>query len=82
MLHRSQGLAICHQANSGNAAPLTAFALTGCGDGTIPPLDDSEWDDLAVGASGSSSYSAADDQQLAAVYDGGVVHYDCRYPCW
>lgn len=79
LTRRSKGLAICHQGTGADAPALSAFSLSGCGDGTIPPLGESEWDELALRASGSSAFSAADDQQLAATYDGGVVHYDCRH---
>lgn len=73
---RSQGLAICHQGAHKGAPPLTAFSLSGCGEGTTPPLDDSEWDEVSPGESGC--FSAPDDQQLTASYGGGVVHFDCR----
>ncbi len=73
---RSEGLAICRQGNQRDAPPLTAFSLSGCGDGTTAPLDESEWKRLPPGTSGS--FSAPDDQQLAASYGGGVVHFDCR----
>lgn len=75
---RSKGLAICHHSNSADATPLTAFSLTGCGDGIMPPLDGSEWGKLASGV-GGSLFSAADDQQLAAAFDKGIAHFDCRY---
>ncbi|CAN0008630.1 unnamed protein product, partial [Ectocarpus fasciculatus] len=58
------------------APPLTAFSLSGCGEGTTPPLDDSEWDEVSPVESGC--LSAPDDQQLTACYGGGVVHFDCR----
>lgn len=73
---RSQGLAICHQGAQKGAPPLTAFSLSGCGEGTTPPLDDSEWEEVSPGESGC--FSAPDDQQLTACYGGGVVHFDCR----
>lgn len=76
---RSKGLAICRQGLPNAPSTLTAFALTGCGHGTISPLDPSEWDDHALGGSRSSpSMTAADDQQLLATHEGGVVHYDLR----
>ena len=73
---RSEGLAICHQGKQRGTPPLTAFSLSGCGDGTTAPLDESEWKGQPSGASGS--FSAPDDQQLTASYGGGVVHFDCR----
>ena len=76
---RSKGLAICHLGATADTPPLTAFSLSGCGDGTTTPLDDSEWEDLAAAASDTSAFSAPDDQQLTATYNGGVVHYDCRF---
>lgn len=76
---RSKGLAICRQGKDEDAPPLTAFSISGCGDGTTPPFDESEWHELRRGAvDGLSAFSAADDQQLAATYDGGVMHFDCR----
>lgn len=69
---------MCHLGTTADAPPLTSFTLSGCGDGTTPPLDESEWEDLAATASDTSAFSAPDDQQLTATYNGGVVHYDCR----
>lgn len=83
--HRSKGIAICHQGTQKSAPPLTAFSLSGCGDGTTPPLDESEWEEVLSSSSSSSSYgpsgafSAPDDQQLTACYGGGIVHFDCRH---
>ncbi|CAM9221408.1 unnamed protein product [Scytosiphon promiscuus] len=85
-VERSKGLAICHQATHKGAPALTAFSVSGCGDGATPPLDESEWEEVLPSPSSSSSpsfgasgsFSAPDDQQLTACYGGGVVHFDCR----